>query len=148
MLKNLKTEIVTSPFDLQKIILAISKPEHGAIDTFIGAVRNNHQGRIVSGITYDLHPALCLKTLDKIGNDAFLKWPEINIYIGHYHGYLSVGGISIVIAVSSPHRHESFETCRHLIEEIKKTAPVWKNEHYSEGDSCWLPGTSLVNKSA
>jgi len=68
---------------------------------------------------------------------------EHDYFVSHFYGVLDVGGVSIVIAVSSPHRAESFEACRYVIEEIKKRAPVWKQEHYFEGKSDWLPGHSL-----
>ena len=65
--------------------------------------------------------------------------------MSHYKGQLDIGGISVIIAVGSPHRAESFEACRYIIEELKKRAPVWKQEHYEHGPSEWLPGHSLQN---
>ncbi len=70
-------------------------------------------------------------------------WPDTRYAILHYKGQLPVGGVSVVIAVSSPHRAESFEACRYVIEEIKMRAPIWKREHYIDGKSEWLPGYSL-----
>jgi molybdopterin synthase catalytic subunit len=121
----------------------VSDPAHGAVDVFVGVVRNHHEGSKVQGITYDVHDALAIKTFKEIAAEAKNKWAKIKIYISHYKGELDIGGISIIIAVSSAHRAESFEACRYIIEELKKRSPVWKKEHYPEEKSEWLPGHSL-----
>ena len=121
----------------------VSDPAHGAVDVFIGAVRNHHEGKPVTGITYDIHEALAEKIFTEICHKSLDRWRGVKIYLSHFKGYLDVGGISVVIAAGSPHRAESFEACRYVIEELKKRAPVWKQEHYESGLSEWLPGHSL-----
>lgn len=121
----------------------VSDPAHGAVDVFIGAVRNHHDGEDVLGINYDVHEILAKQIFKEISQEAQVSWKNIKIYISHYKGQLDIGGISIIIAVSSAHRAESFEACRFIIEELKKRAPVWKQEHYNDGPSEWLPGHSL-----
>ncbi|HRK98381.1 MAG: molybdenum cofactor biosynthesis protein MoaE [Alphaproteobacteria bacterium] len=143
MTEHILTEISTTVIDPAKAISFVSDPIQGAIDTFIGIVRNHHEGRNVTGITYDVHEGLANKTFQDICSEAQGIWPGTRYFVSHFHGVLDVGGISIVIAVSSPHRADSFEACRFVIEEIKKRAPVWKKEHYVEGASDWLPGHSL-----
>jgi molybdopterin synthase catalytic subunit len=113
---------------------------------FIGTVRNHHEGKAVEGISYDVHPALAGKTLRDICEEAGGLWAGTKYYAVHYHGSLGIGGISIVIAVGAAHREEAFEACRYVIEEIKKRAPVWKKEHYADGESAWLPGCSLIGE--
>jgi molybdopterin synthase catalytic subunit len=68
---------------------------------------------------------------------------QLRCYIEHYKGKLELGGISVIIAVGSPHRDESFKACRYLIEELKVRVPVWKQEHYVDGDAGWLDGHQL-----
>lgn len=136
-------EITRTPLDLTKAMATIADPAHGAVDLFVGTVRNHHEGRDVMGITYDVHETLALKTLREICEAAAQQWPQTRYYAAHFHGELSVGGISVLIAVGSAHRGESFAACRYVIEEIKKRLPVWKQEHYAEGKSGWLPGHSL-----
>ena len=125
----------------------VTDPANGAIDVFIGVVRNQHQGKSVTGITYDVHGTLAAAVLHDICSEAKGIWPQTRYSVSHYQGYLPVGGVSVLIAVSAPHREEAFESCRYVIEEIKKRAPVWKKEHYTEGESAWLPGHSLVKES-
>ncbi len=140
--------IATQDISVTDAIQRVSNPAHGAIDLFIGTVRNNHNGQDVTGITYDVHEPIATATLTRICREATGLWPSTHYAVIHYKGELSVGGTSIVIAVSAPHRAESFEACRYIIEEIKKQAPVWKQEHYRDGKSAWLPGHSLRQDSA
>jgi molybdopterin synthase catalytic subunit len=135
--------VSTDKINIDDVIAKVSDPGHGAIDIFIGAVRNNHNGKIVTGITYDAHDNLAEKSFRDICDEAAGIWPGTNYAVVHFKGELPVGGVSIVIAVSSQHRAESFDACRYVIEEIKKQAPIWKREHYLDGKSDWLPGHSL-----
>ncbi len=143
MAEHILTEVSTVEIDIARAIAFVSDAAQGAIDTFIGTVRNNHSGKSVTGITYDVHESLANQSFREICAEAQGIWPGTRYFVSHFHGVLDVGGVSIVIAVSSPHRAESFEACRYVIEEIKKRAPVWKQEHYFEGKSDWLPGHSL-----
>lgn len=140
---SIQVFVSADPLSLETAVQSVVDPAHGAIDTFIGTVRNMHEGKSVTGITYDVHEALAKKAFYEICEEAQGLWPDTRYYASHYQGVLDVSGISIIIAVSSPHRAESFEACRYVIEEIKKRAPVWKKEHYVDGMSDWLPGHSL-----
>ena len=143
MKKFIHVSVSVDPINIQDAYDFVEDPAHGAVDVFIGAVRNHHEGQSVEGITYDVHEALAEKTFIKICTEAQQRWGDIKIYMSHYKGELPIGGISVIIAVSSAHRAESFEACRYIIEELKKRAPVWKQEHYEQGPSEWLPGHSL-----
>lgn len=135
--------VTEQKIDIADLIEKVTTPEYGAIDIFIGTVRNHHNGKEVTGITYDAHEKLAEKILKEICTESMGLWPETRYAIAHYKGDLRVGEMSIAIAVSSPHRAESFEACRYVIEEIKTYVPVWKKEHYTDGKSDWLPGHSL-----
>lgn len=143
MFTSAHVSVSTDLLNIQDAYDFVSDPAHGAVDVFVGAVRNHHEGQSVQGITYDVHEELAKRTFQKICEEAQACWPEMKIYMSHYKGQLNIGGISVIIAVSSPHRAESFEGCRYIIEELKKRAPVWKQEHYESGPSEWLPGHSL-----
>lgn len=143
MNESIYVGVSTEPLNIQDAYDFVSDPAHGAIDMFIGAVRNHHEGQDVQGITYDVHEALAKQEFMVICKETQQRWEGIKIYMSHYKGQLDIGGISVVIAVGSAHRAESFEACRHIIEELKKRAPVWKQEHYEGGLSEWLPGHSL-----
>ena len=121
---------------------------HGATDMFLGHVRSRNLGRDVTGVSYDVFEPLALETFRQIAEKAQQIFGEsLKIYISHFKGHLPVGGVSIAIAVSSPHRDEAFKACRAIIEAVKHEAPIWKQEHYTDGKSEWVKGHALCQHS-
>lgn len=138
--------VSTSLISTEEAIQFVGDDAHGAADMFVGTVRNHNLGKQVKGVSYDVFDELTLKTFRDLASEARQKWGEmLNIYIEHFKGRLDIGGISILIAVSSPHRDESFKACRFIIEEIKHRSPIWKQEHYLDGDSDWVQGHALCS---
>lgn len=121
----------------------VADASHGAIASFIGVVRNHHEGRAVEGMIYDAHTALAEKALLEICHEAINFWDDVSLYVEHAKGTLKIGDASVVIAAGSPHRDNAFSACRFIIEEIKKRVPVWKQEQYADGTDAWLGGNSL-----
>lgn len=141
---KIHVEISEDPLDLAAAYDFIADPAHGAVNSFVGAVRDKNHGRDVEGVSYDVFVPLAETTLRQLCEKVQKKFDgKINIYLSHYKGRLDVGGVSVVIAVSTPHRAESFEACRMIIEELKHQAPIWKKEHYTDGDSEWVQGHAL-----
>jgi molybdopterin synthase catalytic subunit len=120
-----------------------SAPGHGAADLFIGRVRNINQGRQVKAVSYDIQPALCRNVFMEICEEARQQFGHMHLWLAHRHGRLAIGEASVVAAASSRHRDESFRACRYLVEEMKHRAPIWKQEHYVDGDSEWVQGHAL-----
>ncbi len=117
---------------------------NGAETMFVGTVRHFNQGKDVLGVSYDVFEPLAKKSFQDICLEAQQKWGQsLDLYITHAKGRLDIGGISIVIAVGSPHRDEAFKACRYIIEQIKHRSPIWKLEHYADGDSEWTQGCEL-----
>lgn len=139
-------EVSSEHLNINEAISFVSNDGYGAIDLFVGVVRNTHEGKDVTGISYDVHKPLAEKNMKEICDEAQSKWANTKYYVSHYHGSLDVGGVSVVIAVGAAHRGDVFEACRYVIEEIKKRTPVWKKEHYVAEESAWLPGQSLANQ--
>ena len=125
----------------------ILSQKNGAESIFVGRVRDENSGKKVIAVTYDIHEQAVIKSFQSICNDAKNKFDQsANIFLEHAKGYVPVGEISILIAVSSGHRDEAFKICRYILEEIKHKSPIWKKEHYTEGNEEWLPGHSLRPK--
>ena len=143
MSNKIKACITTEPINVEEALAFVSQPDYGAINLFTGTVRNLHDNREVTGITYDGHSNIAAKTLQTIADEASHKWPDITVFLSHFIGELATGEISVIIAIGSPHREASFAACRYIIEQIKIRAPIWKQEHYLDGVSEWLPGHSL-----
>ena len=124
----------------------IKDSKFGASIYFLGTVRNTNNDKDVIGITYDSHDEMVIKSFKEIYNEADQKL-EINdksVFIEHAKGYLNLGEISIIIAVSCKHREQAYILSRYIIEEIKKRSPIWKKEHYSNNESVWLKGNPIL----
>lgn len=133
-----------APLSLPDAFTFAEDPAHGAVTSFIGRVRDHNEGRPVLGVSYDVYGALALRTFEKIAQEAAARWSEnLRIWLEHFKGRLDIGGLSVVIVVSSPHRSEACQACRYIIEEIKTRSPVWKLEYYADGDSGWVRGHAL-----
>ena len=125
----------------------ILSEKNGAESIFVGRVRNENSGKKVIAVTYDVHDQAVIKSFQSICKDAKSKFDKnASIFLEHAKGYVPVGEISILIAVSTGHRDEAFKICRYILEEIKHHSPIWKKEHYIEGNEEWLPGYSLRPK--
>lgn len=114
----------------------------GALAVFAGTVRNEHEGRAVSGMTYHAHRGLAEARLREI-EEAAAKRFGVQIAVAHAVGNLSIGEISVIVVVRGGHRAEAFEACRWAIDTIKQAVPIWKEEHYLDGEARFLEGTPL-----
>ena len=126
----------------------ISSSDFGASIFFSGTVRNNNNNKSVTGITYDSHDSLVIKSFEEIYNEADQKLNIKNkaVFIEHAKGYLNLGEISIIIAIACKHRDEAYVLSRYVIEEIKKRSPIWKKEHYTNNESEWLKGNPIIHE--
>jgi len=123
----------------------IASSKFGASIFFTGTVRNINQNKKVSGMTYDSHDELVIKSFEQIykETDEKLNIKDKAVFIEHVKGYVGLGEISIIIAVACKHRDQAYILSRYIIEEIKKKSPIWKKEHYEGNDSEWLKGNPI-----
>ena len=123
----------------------ISSSKFGASVIFTGTVRDFNDNKEVTGMTYDCHDELVLKSLKEIYSEAgkILKIQDRAVYIEHIKGYVSLGEVSIIIATACKHRDQAYVLSRYIIEEIKKRSPIWKKEHYKNDESEWLKGNPI-----
>ena len=141
-------DIKDSKLSIEKAENFISSQDFGASIFFTGTVRNQNNDQIVTGITYDSHDELVLKSFAEIYDEANekLNIKDKSVFIEHAKGYLTLGEISIVIAVACKHREEAYVLSRYIIEEIKKRSPIWKKEHYVNDKSSWLKGNPILHE--
>ena len=144
----LHTKIVDSK--KEKILYAnaekfIKDSKFGASIYFLGTVRNINDNKTVTGITYDSHDEMVIKSFEEIYNEADqkLEIKDKAVFIEHAKGFLNLGEISIIIAVACKHRDEAYVLSRYIIEEIKKRSPIWKKEHYQNNETDWLKGNPI-----
>ena len=134
--------ITRDAIDPASVLGRVGHPEDGATLLFLGVVRNHNEGSSVAGMTYEAYDEMAGRVLDEIAGEAAERLGTERIAVVHRAGDLAVGEVSVAIAASSPHRAESFDATRYVIEEIKKRLPVWKKEHYVEGEAAWLEGVT------
>jgi len=133
-----KVGIGRDPLDSSAAEAHVSLDGNGGICTFVGQVRNSSQGQSIKYLEYDAYLPLAEKELLRIALEAETRWP-VNVAIFHRLGRIEIGEASVVVAVGSPHRAESFEACRWCIDTLKQNVPIWKRET-SEDGSFWIEG--------
>tara|TARA_Y100001970_G_C14025098_1_gene745599 strand:- start:526 stop:972 length:447 start_codon:yes stop_codon:yes gene_type:complete len=145
MLHTKIIDLKKEKIDIKKAEIFISSSKFGASIIFKGTVRNTNGNKQVTGITYDSHDTMVIKSFKEIYNeiDQKLKIKDKAVFIEHVKGYLDLGEVSIIIAVACPHRDETYILSRYIIEEIKKRSPIWKKEHYKNEKSEWLKGNPI-----
>ena len=148
MLHTRVVDIKNDKISIDKAENFISSSKFGASIFFTGTVRDVNENKKVIGITYDAHNELVIKSFEEIYQEASEKLKITNkaVFIEHTKGYLSLGDISILIAVACKHRDQAYVLSRYIIEEIKKRSPIWKKEHYEDQTTEWLKGKSIINE--
>ena len=137
--------LTTDRLDIAAIAALVTDPcdegRFGAVVTFVGAVRRENLGRRVLRLEYEAYEPLALKALQMIADEAAGHWLAVRLAIVHRVGTLGPGEASIVIAAASPHRADGFQACRYAIERVKQIVPIWKREHFEDGEA-WVEGAT------
>ena len=126
-------KITEKPIDIQKVIDTASSLGAGAVNVFIGTVRNNAHGKNVLWLEYEAYESMAVSEIRKIIDEASHRWPLLGWAVSHRVGTLKPGEVSVVVAVSSPHRQQSFEACQFIIDTLKAKAPIFKKEIFEDG---------------
>jgi molybdopterin synthase catalytic subunit len=127
--------VVTGPLSPDAVAAAVDEPGAGGIVVFSGVVRNETGGRPVKYLEYEAHAPMAEAKMREIGEAVRARWPEVKrVAMVHRIGRLEIGEASVLIAVSAAHRGDAFEACRYAIDTLKHTVPVWKKEHFEDGE--------------
>jgi len=132
--------VVDRPIDPTAVLAEVENPGAGAVALFLGTVRDHSPGR--SGVThldYEAFDGRVHEVIDRIVAEAGDRWPILAAVVEHRVGRVELGGIAVVVAVSSAHRSDAFDAARFVIDELKERAPLWKKEHWSGGAE-WVEG--------
>ncbi len=139
--------VTDSPLDPSEAIAAVASPAAGAIDVFLGVVRNENLGRAVDHLVYDAYLSMAEREMEAIAREACARFGVIDCAILHRTGRLGIGETSLVAAVSSGHRAEAFAACRWIVDELKRRVPIWKKEVWSDGEE-WIEGPEALERPA
>ncbi len=125
--------------DTAALAQSLRQAEDGAVAIFEGIVRNHSRGRATLYLDYEAYEPMALKELERIAAEALAHFPVRDLRIVHRLGRLQIGETSVAIVVASAHRAAAFDACRWLIDTLKRTVPIWKKEHFSDG-AVWADG--------
>jgi molybdopterin synthase catalytic subunit len=134
-------ELTDAAIDAPSVLRSVGSPLAGATVLFLGTTRAVTGEQQTAWLDYECYPAMARSQLDQLEAEARRQWPITACTIVHRTGRVAVGEPSVAVAVSSPHRQESFEAARWLIDTLKQVVPIWKQEHWADGTSDWIhPG--------
>ena len=127
------------PIDSQAIARRILRGEDGAIANFEGVVRNNTKGRPTLYLDYECYEAMAIRMMAEIGREIAANHAIGRIAMIHRLGRMEIGETSVAIIAVAPHRGPAFDAAREGINRLKKIVPIWKKEHFVDGE-VWVDG--------
>lgn len=131
--------ITIAPLSLEEVYALADDPANGAVVLMSGMVRNNTEGKAVMALEYQAYEPMAIRVFQEIAREIRQRWSETtHVVIFHRIGKLTIGEISVLVAVGCPHRTEAFAACQYAIDTLKHNAPIWKKEHWEDGSTSWV----------
>ena len=127
-----------TPIDTATLRDELANPESGGYTSFEGWVRNHNEGHKVRRLEYEAFEPLAVKEGERIVAEAIKRFGIERAACVHRVGDLGIGDMAVFVGASARHRDEAFRACRYIIDEVKHRVPIWKKEHYENGDSGWV----------
>ncbi len=134
-----RASIVRNKIDAESVVKSIKRPEDGAVVVFDGIVRNHTRGRRTLYLDYEAYDEMAVEQMESLAQRALADFQIRDVAIVHRLGRLEIGETSVLIVVASPHRAAAFDACRWIIDNLKRTVPIWKKEHFEDG-AVWADG--------
>lgn len=134
MKENISIEITSNKLSLQACYAFVQDASCGGVALFVGTVRNKTKGKNVVRLDFSTYRTMAIKEIQKIATNLIKNFEIQKIAIHHAEGELQIGDIPVIIAVSSAHRKAAFDACQYAIDTLKETVPIWKKEHFDDGE--------------
>ena len=133
--------LTVEDLDLAAAVAHCSDPAAGGITVFLGTTRSEaRDNRALLALHYEAYTDMALRQLGDLVATARARWPITRCALLHRVGRVAVGQLSVMVVVAAPHRAEAFEACRYLIDTLKASAAIWKQEEWDNGDASWVTG--------
>lgn len=129
--------IRAEPLSVDEVWAAVRDDAAGGTALFVGTVRDHDSGKAVARLGYTAHPT-AEQRMREVAESVVGRWPVTAVAAVHRVGDLALGDVAVVVAVSCPHRGEAFEAARALIDELKETVPIWKQQVFADGTQEWV----------
>ncbi len=129
------------PIDAQALAEAVRSDADGGVVLFAGTVRRDREDggeREIVRLVYDAYAPMAVSEMEAIASRARARFAISAIAIVHRVGPVEVGEPSVAIAVAAPHRAAAFDACRFVIDELKTSVPIWKQEVFADGTARWV----------
>ncbi|MBL0939670.1 MAG: molybdenum cofactor biosynthesis protein MoaE [Gemmatimonadaceae bacterium] len=133
--------IVSEPIDLMTLVGTAQHAGIGAVSIFLGTVRDLNEGRAVTGMDYEAYESMAASELRAVAHEVCEATPGLRVCIEHRIGTLAIGDVSVAIVAAHAHRGQACDGARAIIESLKQRVPIWKREHYVDGEWAWVDPT-------
>jgi len=133
-MSNTSIKITSEKLSLEECYEFVTDDSCGGIVAFVGTVRDRTQSKEVTQLDFSTYKPMAIKEMQHIAEIAIKKFEIKKMAIHHAEGMLQIGDIPVIITVGSPHRKAAFEACEFAIDTLKETVPIWKKEHFSDGE--------------
>lgn len=130
-------EVSDTPITVEGCADAVASASAGAVVTFAGVVRDHDEGKGVLTLDYTSHPSAG-DVIRQVAENVAEQYPEVVIAVAHRIGSLVVGDVALACAVASAHRADAFAACAELVDAVKETVPIWKQQGFTDGSSEWV----------
>jgi molybdopterin synthase catalytic subunit len=139
--QSIRVTVGEEPIDSAALLAEVARPDSGATVLFLGTVRDHSEGKTgVTHLDYEVYTEQVERQIIEIVEEASEQWPFLAAVVEHRSGRVDLGEASVAVAVSSAHRDDAFAAARHIIDELKQRAPIWKKEFWP-GGSEWSRGS-------
>ena len=135
---KLDFQITDLGIDVDDLQHRLGSDKAGAYAAFQGWVRNHNDGRDVVSLEYEAYSPIAVPEGERVLAEAMQRFNLLKTAAAHRVGHLQIGDCAVWVGVSAAHRGAAFDGCRYVIDELKSRLPIWKKEHYAEGDSGWV----------
>jgi molybdopterin synthase catalytic subunit len=129
--------ISATPLDPAPLLAYVQTPDDGAVVSFAGVARNNFAGRATAHLSYEAYAEMAVPVLAQLADEARERWPIGRVAIHHRVGRLEIGEAAVLVVVAAPHRQAAFAAAASIMDRIKEVAPIWKKEHWADGEEEW-----------
>jgi len=138
-----QAEVTAAPLDPAALLEAVADSAAGGNVVFVGSVRGTTAGLATTRLEYEAHQALALAILRQLAGEAADRFGLVAVAVVHRLGVVEPGEAGVVVAASGAHRREAFAAAEWLMDEIKRTVPIWKCEHRPDGQREWAHGGAV-----
>ena len=131
-----ESALVEGPLSLDELVGRLERRGAGAVVAFLGQVRESSReapGAPVERLRFEAYAPLAESEIARLREEATQKFGLTGCLVRHRLGVLPVGEPIVAVATAAPHRLAAFEAAQWLMDELKRSVPIWKREEGPSG---------------